>query len=811
MFCIWCYWEWKFMKLLLKIILSISLFFIISEDIYADGNFVIEGYIFNQKTGEVIPGASVQILNRKYGTYSSASGHFRMPLPAGKHTIKVSSMGYKSQIQEFSKIDKTVKIFLMPEDIELQNVLVTGEINAENIIKRAIERKIDNVSNLKNFQGELYSKFVIELAGKSVELSTGENSMAISSDLGAIDEKSTEFAIMETFSDNYIDYEQDERRSIIKQRRQTSNIDPESNIFVLSKFQSIYEDYFEIAETRIMNPLNDNAFDRYDFELVHKTKFDDKYIYRIELKPRTKTFPAFEGTISILEETYNLVETDLNTSEFTSIPFVESLNIYQKFQEVENNIWHPVYLNISGEAKADIIKGLAEFKTAINATSIYNNYKVNTEIPDSIFEMPERISVSEGADSYATEYWENNSLRKLTDIEKEIYEELGSSQDITADTSQSCSDRDYYTSLAPYLDFNRVSSILPGIEIGVKFLKDFKIETFAGYSFGQKEPVGEAEFKYQIYENNVFNSEIYAGAFSEYNTLTSDKSINRYINSAFAAFYHDDYYDYYKSDGWNTGMNIEYKRLKTNLDFRLENQYSLNKTTNRSIFSNKKWRDNPEIIAGRYMSIVLNSIFGEINNFYPGTDFNYELGIKARYSKMINNDLDFTETELYSDILIPTFNTGYAPMMFRIKAKAGYAAKETPIQFQYRMPTRLSIISGFGSMTTAPLALYGGTEYYEIHTEYNLTDIWWRAIRLPLYQGRGIDLIVAASTALYNSSNPYSYLPTNNDYYTEIGFGLSRIPIFISNLAYLKANFRWGSGPIAGGEFGWSVALALPL
>ncbi len=792
-------------------ILFVLIFAFTSVILSADVQYLIEGYIFNQETGEVIPGASLQILNKKYGTYSSASGHFRMPLPAGKHKIKVSSMGYKTQIIEISKVDKSVKIFLIPEDVEFQNVLVTGDINAENIIKRAIQRKEENIGMLKSFKGELYSKFVIEIAGSNMEFSSNESSMAVSTEIGSGNKASAQVGIMETFSDNYIDYENDKTRSIIKQRRQTSNIDPQSNIFVLSRFQSIYNDYFKLAETRIMNPLNDNAFSRYDFELVHKTKIDDKYIYKIGIQPTTKTFPAFEGTISILEESYNLVETDLTTSEYTSIPFVEYLNIYQKFEEIEDNIWHPVYLNISGDASASIIKGLAEFETRIKATSIYNNYEVNTEIPDSIFKMPGKISISQGADNYDMEYWENNSLRKLTDTEKEIYEELGSSQDKAADTSTSCSDRDYFTSLAPYLDFNRVTSILPGIAIGVKFLKDFKIETFSGYSFGQKEPVGSAKFTYNIFNNSNFNSEIYAGAFSEYNTLTSDKSINRYVNLVFAALYHDDYYDYYKNDGWKTGLNVSYKKLKTNLDFRLDNHFSLNKSTNSSILSNKKWRENPEIIEGRFMRFGLNAFLGEINHFYPGSEFNYEVGINAGYGKQNTGNIDFISAEIYSDILIPTFNTGYAPMMLRIKGKAGYSTEDTPIQYQYRMPTRLSIISGFGSMTTAPFALYGGTEYYELHTEFNLTDIWWRAMRLPMFQGRGIDLILAASSSKYNSSNPYSYLPTDNNYYSEVGFGLSRIPVFVSNVAYLKANFRWGLGPIAGGEFGWSVSLALPL
>jgi hypothetical protein len=69
-------------------------------------------------------------------------------------------------------------------------------------------------------------------------------------------------------------------------------------------------------------------------------------------------FPLFNGTISIVEGTYNLVGLDLKPSKSTSVTFIDSIHIVQKFEEIENNIWHPAFLEVSGKARVEAIKGI---------------------------------------------------------------------------------------------------------------------------------------------------------------------------------------------------------------------------------------------------------------------------------------------------------------------------------------------------------------------------------------------------------------------------------------------------------------------
>lgn len=791
-----------------KIMKNIILFFlIIANIIFANEKYLLQGFIFNRNTGEVIPGASIQIADINYGTYSSANGNFRLPLPAGNHNLKISSLGYKTHYTEVTPIDKEIKIFLEPKSINMNEVNVTGDINANELIKRAIKRKNDNLDKIQSFSGELYSKFSVELQASTLSsFNSDGRSVSMDARIGSENQPSEELLIMETFSDNYIDYKNDRRTSIIKQRRQTSNIDANDNLMVLSEYRNFYDDYIKIIETRIISPLNDNALSYYDYEITDKKIYDDKYIYIIQVKPTTTVYPAFTGQIQLIEGTYNLIEVDLKPSNNTAITFVEDLNYIQKFKEVEKNIWYPVYLKISGIANIEVMKGVLEFKADVTALSIFNDYNINKNLPDSLFkDKNEIIKVLKSADSADISYWKNNSLRELTNKELEVYRIQDS---IKKDRNDYIEEKLFDYSLVPYLEFNRVASVLIGLNFKYDILK-FNTESDIGYSFGIRKPVGKFNISKDLFKNEERKLSVYGDIFSKISSISTDKSILNFYNTLFALFNHEDYYDYFMHNGFSFGLNFKNNNIFNNLNFSLSNQFALKKTTDQSIFTKEEWRANPRIIEGQYYLIKNNFRFGEIDNVIEGSEFNYQFDLYGAYGYSSTIETPFASIESSLDLLIPTIRTGYSPMMLRTLLKAGYTAPETPIQYQFRLPTRLSIISGFGSMYTAPIAEYGGTKYIAAHLQFNTSDLWWRFLRLPLYEGRGIDLTFAYSTAKYQTENILSYIPTD-DFYSEIGFGFSRIPTFLSNVIYFSTDFRWGTGSISSDEFGWAISLTVP-
>ena len=149
-------------------------------------------------------------------------------------------------------------------------------------------------------------------------------------------------------------------------------------------------------------------------------------------------------------------------------------------------------------------------------------------------------------------------------------------------------------------------------------------------------------------------------------------------------------------------------------------------------------------------------------------------------------------------------------MLLSIITSGGKGSSYMPAQFLFRMPVEMLFINKYGNFFSAKPGEFGGREFYNVHGMFNLTDIWWRFFGLPTYEGRGLNLILAGSYGRYFSKGESIYKETGNYQYSEIGFGLTRIPAFISNVVYLSLDARWGVGPIASGNFGWALSVSLP-
>ncbi|MCL5991623.1 MAG: DUF5686 and carboxypeptidase regulatory-like domain-containing protein [Bacteroidetes bacterium] len=789
--------------LIITILLTISITNLQSQNVN-----VLIGSVIDYETKKPIPGATIRVLNTGRGTYSSSSGKFRLPLPFGAKKIKVSSLGYGTKLLDIEGMTDTLNIGLKPSSIKMKSVEVTGKIDANEIIKRAIESKEENLKKLKTFSGMLYSKLVLELAG-SIFGGPTRSGFQVGSTIGETAPEKFKMFVLETFSHTYKDFEKNISHTDIIQRRQTSNIPPQQNLLAIGNFMNFYDDEIEMLNTKIPTPLSSSAFSYYNFELIERNTLDDRFVYLIKVQPVTTTYPAFTGTVSIVEGTYNLIEVSLQPSQNTSIPFLDSLKFLQKFEESSLGVWYPSFLEVTAKARVDIIKGMLSATAFATATSIYSETKINEPLPDSIYkaEKPRIISVSKGADSMRTEFWENNSLREITPRELSMYHEVDSLSAISdsIEKEKSAEFFDYF----PDIRFNRVCSIGLGA-LASLFYKKVSLNFGGYYSFGQKKPYGEVSLNLaNIFDSSDINLNIYGKYFSTMENITSTPDYPFLINSLTSALFHEDYFDYYKKEGWRAGLSARLPFVQLSGFVEIAKHDSLQRTTNNSIFSSSNWRDNPAIKQDNYR-IIAGGFTLNSSSFLRNTDFNASVKLNAMYGDMEKQNTLFRLFEGELKLVIPTFYTGYSPMNLELLLAGGKSCWSTPYQFQFRMPTRLSIIGQSGVFYSAPIGVYGGNEYYTVHLNYNLTDLWWRAIGLPRFEGRGMDLILSGSSGRYISHPSSYYKQTGNDLYSEIGFGLSRIPTFISNVGYLSFDARWGLGPLAHDSFGWGLGITLP-
>lgn len=802
---------------ILKRLLTISLLIfavLSSKNLFSNGR-LIQGVILDSANKTPVPGARIYSISTANGTYSSYQGKFRINIDSKSIKLKISSLGYENKIMTVPEGKDSIVVLLPASSIKLSQVSVVGNIDPNIVIKRAIDKKIENQQKLKTFSGLLYTKLSVEAGGSlASSFSSGGGSLTFGFGTGG-DQSRKQMFLTETFSNTMIDYDKNVTVSNIIQRRQTANIPANQNLAAMGRFISFYDNRINTMGVSLISPLADDALDSYEYKIIGKSVIDTSYVYIIEVSPATKLYPTFTGTIKIVEGSYNLIEADLRPSDNTKISFVDSLTYREKFEENADGVWYPSFLEIGALGGVDLIKGLSDLNVIFNATSIYSEVKINRPLPDSIYntERPYRITVDSTADSSNADFWEKNSLRDITPREARMYEITDSIAKLDTAAPQI---RNFGYNYLPYLDYNRVGSLSAGasLEIGTGL---FTLEATPRYSIGQNRWFGESDLTFNIFANRKLLLQLGGGAYSKIGEQGFDTPYPRLYNSISSVIDRWDYYDYMLVDGAHVFVKLEHGGLKADIDYRSERHFSLDSVEGFSLLKETNFRYNPVVKEGNFQILDGKLQYGNVNLLILSNDFDYEADLNFFLSNLHSEDGGTLGIKGYGGIdgsltmSFPLLQTGYKPVMMALMLKAGVQTDDSPSQFLFRMPSRLMLINKFGNLYSASSQEFGGAEFYGIHAVVNLTDIWWRFLGLPTYEGRGIDLSIAGSSEQYKANNSISYLrSTGNDFYSEIGFGLSRIPTFISNFIYLSLDARWGVGPLATGRFGWGLSVSLP-
>lgn len=807
----------------------------------AEYSRVLYGKVRDRSTRNVLPGAKIKIDDGKRGSFANTKGEFKLPIQKGDKYIEVTSIGYEKRNLLLKDLVDTVEVLLEVTPITTNIASVVGNIEVEEIIKRAISKKQENQKKITTFQAQLYSKLLIELDGSVMDVSSN-NSGGINASLGVGEqeeekakrqvEKNSMF-ILETFSDNYKDYDKKIDKSFIQQRKQTANLKPQDNLLAISRFINFYDDEVKVINTKIKSPLASDALQFYNYTLVERTKLADRYVYKIRVQAKSDLYPTFEGYIYIIEQTYNLIQTHLSVADFTAIDLLNNVSYLQKFEEDGKDIWYPSFLETKARAKVDIIAGVIDIGADIVVTSIYNNVKINEVLPDSLYisELP-NVVVAPTADSVSFDFWEKNSLIQSSEKEKQIYFKIDSLAKID-EAEQAQQTPVVNLSLTPIIGFNRVSSYSLGLNPTITIFDNTQIGSDIIYSFGQKKLFGEVAVSQSIYSTNGqgkgqkandvdFN--IYGKYFMDIKRSNFFSQVPNFINSISALLYHSDFYDYYKSEGFLLGANFGYEFIGLNLKFENSLDDVIYKSTDDGLdwFSSSgmfKWRktlkqdENDLASYGRFKKVSLGVDLWNNTYSVTGDVVKFKFNAFSQFTQSADAKV-YKAMQVAANLYTPILYTGYEPISIELFTKISIADKDSPTQYLFRLPTNVGINSYDFSFFTAPNGYFGGTEVYTYAARVNLSDHFWRLIGLPKYLGRGVGTnltIVSGRTENKNESrNGGNYIATKGKYFTELGIGFYRIPLFITNIFYFGVDFHFGFGSVQQIPFGVSVKLTTP-
>jgi hypothetical protein len=97
----------------------------------------IYGYVYDKNTGEILIGASIFEIGSKKGGVTDHNGYFHFSeKDTASHEYEFSYLGYRTQSKHLIPQEKPVFIHLVPQDVVLEEVTVTGNAYKKNNLEK---------------------------------------------------------------------------------------------------------------------------------------------------------------------------------------------------------------------------------------------------------------------------------------------------------------------------------------------------------------------------------------------------------------------------------------------------------------------------------------------------------------------------------------------------------------------------------------------------------------------------------------------------------------------------------------------------
>ncbi len=721
----------------------------------------LSGTVRDAVTNSPLPAANIRVLGTAKGTVANSLGVYRLALERDRITVVYSFIGYRSDTLRVS-LEQSAEYSprLQPSAIQMPEVLVTNEDPAIAIMREVIQRKKEWTANLHSYEFDAFTRLVMRF------------DTAIS-------------AITESYTTGYW-RQGDTLREVIRQQRKTENLSRGVRVAVGGFIVNFYDDDINFAGFRFVGPTSPEAFDYYAFKLVKTRQRDETPVYTISVTPKSRITPLFRGKLDVIGDTYALIAVDMSPNEAFSIPFVTrfDLRYTQQFGFYENRYWMPMDIGLSG----DIEVGLAGFsfpRIVVEQASVIYDFKINRQLPDSIFKKSHRIELS-NAQKFDSLFWAQHDVLPLTQEEQKAYKVLDSTQTLDKQFKPSGPLAGLSSSLFNTLGYGRIRyNRAEGLFLGLRGSRDSIIGGFTfsgslGYGFSDKRgkySLGAARYV-DPGRHYRFEVEGYRG----FSNIPDEEYYDPLVIAFAAVSNKSDYRDYFYANGWRGAFQARpLNRLSLQLEYQNEDQRTATNTTDFSIFERSKaFRQNPAIAEGVMRNVKAILRFGdEPVPFGLVTQNSAELEVEHSSPGLLASSFDFTRAIFRGEARITTFSSRLLfPPTLNIKLTAGTSSGTLPPQRVFSLESRYDALGPLGVLRTGNVKEFAGDRFVSLSVEHNFRSTPFLLLNIPYLYRNSIELILHGTVAQTWSSSILPFGKTTDGWYSEAGVGVSRILSF---------------------------------
>ncbi len=763
---------------------------------------VIQGTVYDQQTGELIPYATIRVEGTGRSMLTNADGNFRLKLAPGQYLIRFSHIAYYSDSAEVTISDSAVNldIKLRPAVQLLKGIKVYTRAYdpAQKIILEAIARKDSLLNRMKSYSFESYTKMVIRNAKKP----DSTNIMLI-----------TETQAISNWKRPH------KQKETIIARRQTANLEAAGNLASIGgELFNFNENRLNFGSSPIVSPTATDALKYYNYYLIDTVFIDNRLVFRLEVEPKGESTPLFIGTIDIADSSYDVVGVDLTLNRAAEIPFVKNLRYSQKGAEFEKGIWMPIEIRLAGDIDLSF-PGIPKMKLELAAA--LHNYSFDVDYPNGNFDYV--IEVAKEADKPDTAAWEARQSVPLTAEEIKGYKRIDSvvkNISILKKAALMAATMPLVMSFASdFFHFNRVEGAYLGLAVYPELLDSrLKFRLKGGRAITAKYWEQDYGIEYGFFKKQKLQLKLgYHDLITHRPTAISQFDGNPTLSSLLAR---SDPYEYFKEKGFSAQVTSSILSRRTTMGIKYEeyDQYSVANATEYAFFkTDYKYRVNPAIADGRLRSLTYSFKWETINwmknkgkeeaitSFpYSSLEINLEgmsltqkgenrrsqfppgrYSIRFRHSDQwlgIGTTTLFISTGTADQSLPPQkvftvdCNDGvlHDGLAFKTMGRTNFAGDRMALgYFEHEFGRRLFLKSGLSLFKKIPLTLstHGG--------------VFWTELK---YENRWI-----GGDSAVTAQKPYS----------EIGFGVGGLPLL------LKLYFTWQLSDYPTNKFSFVLGMGL--
>ena len=573
----------------------------------------LSGTIRSDK-GELMPFSTIWVNDLNKGTLANEDGKYAIQLPKGEHEIVFRFLGHTPKLQKLTiSSDQTLDIVLSEEAVTLQDVNVGGlnEDPAIGLMRRMISMAPFHLKEIDSYSAKGYVKG----AGKITSISKMMNAL-----VGKKMEKEAGIKVGSTYvleGINQVTYSRPNRieEKVLSNRNNLPAVLRNSGPPNLRITQTNF--YQPKVWGELKSPLSPSAFSFYKFAYLGSFQLNGQTVSKIQVKPKTASSDLFEGTISIVEDTWSIYS--------FSLAFRNSQGYYtfQQQNALFQGVWMPINydVNINFDAMGfgatfRYITQVKEYAIKVNPAFVVKPTIIEERIHKEWAKEINKEKIATPKLALGKELTRKKLRQILKQVEKEEKkeqkEEFSSDYSMTVDSSASSKKEAFWEE----------ERQVPLTEAEAKGYK----EADSLYVLDEKKRLEDSvsalpRFRY----NDIWNARTYnygvkglgarlsLGGFKPGYNAVDGYQLSRRI---------DYRYTYKLSDYWGTGVDIRYAFSR--------------KAWNGLAYAERNWDENRQ-----FMQIAGGSTIEQINATEPissTVNLFYALFLSQNYLKLYQKD-----------------------------------------------------------------------------------------------------------------------------------------------------------------------------